>query len=94
MNTSQTIAWLICLLLAFFATVLAVRSSYQATLLERRFAEVSRVADDEQALLGQIRDLLQRIEQRTGGEEPPAAASASGAEQPAAETAPTWPAEQ
>jgi hypothetical protein len=64
MNTTQTIAWLICLLLAFFATILAVRASYQATLMERRFDQVQQVARDQKELLGQIRDVLQSIDRR------------------------------
>jgi hypothetical protein len=93
MNTTQTIAWLICLLLAFFATILAVRASYQSTVMERRFEEVQQAAGEQQKLLSQIRDVLQRMEERMGGGQPaaeapkPAAATAasSRAAQPSSE---------
>ena len=85
MNTTQTIAWLICLVLAFTATIMAARANYQAALTEQRFDQVQRVAGDQQELLGQIRDVLQQINQHMGGQPP-----AVQAEAPAAETAATW----
>ncbi|NLW50628.1 MAG: hypothetical protein GXY85_07250 [Candidatus Brocadiaceae bacterium] len=61
MNTTQMMGWLICLILAFFATVVSVRASLQAALNDRHVEQMRAVADDRQELLTQIRDALERI---------------------------------
>jgi hypothetical protein len=62
MNPSQLIAWLICLLLAFFAAALSVSNSYKAALLDRKFVEVQKAATDQSALLSDVRRILEQIE--------------------------------
>ena len=103
MNTTQTLAWIICLVLAFVAAIMAARANYQAALTERRFEQVQRVVNDRQELLEQIRDVLQRIEQHMGGQMPateaaPAEQAADAAAQaeraPDAETSATYKAAQ
>jgi hypothetical protein len=58
MNTTQTIAWLICLMAAFFAAIVAVRNSYAIALLQRDLA----AGQAQQELLTEIRDVLRQIE--------------------------------
>jgi len=62
MNPSQLLAWLICLMLAFFAAALSVHNSYNLARLDKKFAEVERVAGDQKALLSDIHQVLQQIE--------------------------------
>jgi hypothetical protein len=72
MNPSQLIAWLVCLVLAFGAAVLAINNGYKVALLRRQFADVQRVADEQTKLLGDIRGVLQRIERNMRSERPEA----------------------
>lgn len=89
MNPSQLIAWLVCLVLASFAAVLSVNNVYRAKVLEKRFVEVQKAAETQDALLSDIRRVLQQIEtdlrQRAAAEGVPAAEAAP----PAATTAAT-----
>ena len=70
MNTTQTLAWFLCLLLAFVAAIMAVRANYQAALTKQQFEVVQQEAADQQELLGQIRDVLQKIEQHMDDQAP------------------------
>ena len=63
MNTSQLMAWLICLALAFFAAALAVSNGYKVALLQRKFAAVNEVAEEQRALLEGIEAVLRQIEE-------------------------------
>ena len=80
MNPSQLIAWLVCLALAFFACAVSFRNGYRIALLDKEFAEVKRVAGDQEELLEDIRGLLQRIERnvRPAARAEPAAAADVG----------------
>ncbi|MHC5034532.1 MAG: hypothetical protein ACYTFZ_05815 [Planctomycetota bacterium] len=68
MNPSQLIAWLVCLVLAFGAAVLAINNSYKVAFLRRQFADVQRIADEQTELLGDIRGILERIERNMRSE--------------------------
>jgi len=62
MNATQLIAWLVCLIVAFFAAVLAVSTGYKVALLEKEFRQVRQTAAEDTALLGEIRSVLKEIE--------------------------------
>jgi len=62
-NASQQIAWLVCLAVALFASVLALRNGYRTAVLEKRFAAVSQAATTQAELLEDIHQVLQQIEQ-------------------------------
>lgn len=72
MNASQLLAWLVCLLIAAGAAVLAVHNSYKLAVLNRRFAQVETAARDHAEVLTDIRDILTRMEEdrptQTSGE--------------------------
>ncbi len=68
MNASQVVAWLTCLLVAFFAAILAVHGSVKVAVLEKRFAEISETAVEQTAVLTDIRDLLGQIAGKPGAE--------------------------
>ena len=70
MNTTQTLSWLLCLLLAFVAAIMAARANYQAALTKQQFELVQQEAADQEELLGQIRDVLQQIEQHMASPAP------------------------
>ena len=61
MNPSQLIAWFVCLALALFACILAVRNSYKTAVLERQFVQVADAATAQAALLTDVRDTLADI---------------------------------
>lgn len=63
MTPSQLIAWLVCLVLAFFAAALAVSNSYKAAILERRFETVRHSAQEQTEVLARIEQVLVRIEE-------------------------------
>ncbi|MHC4479488.1 MAG: hypothetical protein ACYS1C_00740 [Planctomycetota bacterium] len=90
MNPSQLIAWLICLVLASGAALLAIKNTYEVALLERQFAETQRAANDQTAVLSEIRSILREIERdlsarasppqpRRAASPPPAAPAPEGA---------------
>jgi len=60
MKTSELLAWLLCLLIAFCAAVLAVYNATKLAVLEQRFEEVNTTAAEQTAVLQDIRDLLRR----------------------------------
>jgi hypothetical protein len=64
MNASQFLAWILCLVLAFFASALAVRNGYKAALLEKEFQSVQKAMEDRGQVLEEIRDLLENIDRR------------------------------
>ncbi|MCD6415964.1 MAG: hypothetical protein J7M08_04640 [Planctomycetes bacterium] len=64
MNASQMLAWFVCLALAGFAALLGVRNSVKLAVLEKRFLQVRVVAEEQTAVLSDIRDLLRQ--QRPG----------------------------
>ncbi|KPK62621.1 MAG: hypothetical protein AMK73_05860 [Planctomycetes bacterium SM23_32] len=74
MNPTQTIAWLVCLIAAFFAAVLAVKNSYGVALLEKQYPRVQEVVAAQTELLTEIRDVLQQIEADMRAELPAPAA--------------------
>jgi len=99
MNASQLLAWLICLVLAFFAAALALNNTLKSAMLERQVAEARKVTTYQSEVLTDIRTLLAQIEQdlRSRTEPPtPAAtpepdagkpeAAAPGTLKPAADT--------
>ncbi len=67
MNASQIIAWLVCLLLAFCAAVLAVHNTAKLAVLEKRFAEVTQAAERQNQALEEVRDVLLLIEADLSG---------------------------
>ncbi len=80
MNSSQLIAWLLCLLLAFFAAAIALRNGYKVAILESRFEAVQRAAGDQTEVLARIEGVLARIEEHLSE---PAPAPETGAPPPA-----------
>ncbi|NIM70405.1 MAG: hypothetical protein GTO48_08135 [Xanthomonadales bacterium] len=70
MNASQLLAWLVCLLIAAGAAVLAVHNSYKLAVLNRRFAQVETAARDHAEVLTDIRDILTRMEASSPSEAP------------------------
>ncbi|MFO8006667.1 MAG: hypothetical protein R6V05_02930 [Candidatus Brocadiia bacterium] len=68
MNASQLLAWLVCLLIAAGAAVLAVHNSYKLAVLNRQFARVQSAAQDHTEVLTDIRDILSRMEQNQPAE--------------------------
>jgi hypothetical protein len=64
MKASQLMAWLLCLVIAFLALLLAGRASLKTTVLEKRFAEVRQSASAQAELFKDLRDVLQRIDDR------------------------------
>ncbi len=79
MNPSQLIAWLVCLSLAFFAAALSVSNSYRTALLDRKFAEVQKAANEQGALLSDIRGVLTQIERDLRAREPEGKAAETNA---------------
>lgn len=63
MNASQVLAWLICLLLAFFGALLAINARTKVALLEKNFDELNRATADYRPLLAEVQNTLQQIEQ-------------------------------
>ncbi len=61
MNPSQLIAWFVCLALALFACILAVRNSYKTAVLERQFVQVTETASEETELLTEVIETLADI---------------------------------
>jgi hypothetical protein len=85
MTPSQLIAWLVCLVLAFFAAALAVSNSYKVAIVERRFEAVRHSAQDQTEVLARIEGVLGKIEDHLsedGAPRPAAAAHASGTTTP------------
>jgi len=64
MNASQLIAWFICLGLALFGGVLAVRNSYKLEGLERRFVAVTDTTTAQSDLLDDIHSVLLDINRK------------------------------
>ena len=62
MKASQLLAWLMCLLLAFAAMLMATRNWLKIAMLEKRFDQVAAVATEQTAVLRDIRALLQKME--------------------------------
>ena len=68
MKSSQLIAWLMCLLLAFFATVMSILNAYRLTVTQQRIADRVDPVVAQNALLVEVRDLLGQLlaERREG----------------------------
>ena len=65
MNASNVIAWLLCLVLAFFAAALAIRNLGETVRIQKQLAEIeeeSASAVAQSDLLEDIRSLLREIE--------------------------------
>ncbi|MGD2173776.1 MAG: hypothetical protein PVJ27_00090 [Candidatus Brocadiaceae bacterium] len=62
MKLTYLIGWVICLLIAFMAAVLSVNNSVKLVVMEQRLEEVRKTANDERAVLEEIRDVLQAVE--------------------------------
>lgn len=61
MNPSQLGAWFVCLALALFGSVMAVRNSYKVALMERRFSQAMDTAAAQSLLLSDVHDVLVEI---------------------------------
>lgn len=62
MKTSQFLAWITCLALAFFACVLAARNAVRTALLEKQFEAVQAVAAEQTAALQDLTAVLRQME--------------------------------
>ena len=79
MNVTQLMAWIICLALAFFAGLLAAHNTAKTAMLEKQFAKVQAVANDQTAALREINTTLRQIEgDLRSGAGQPAAGRVSG----------------
>ena len=77
MNATQMLAWLVCLIVAFFAAVLAVNAGYKLALMEKEFRQANQTVAEEAALLGEIRSVLKEIELDLRSRRTPAPAAGS-----------------
>ncbi len=64
MSRTQMLAWIICLLVAFLACVMAAKATYRTAMLERDFAAVQEAAAVHSAALDRISEVLDRLDTR------------------------------
>ena len=62
MSPTQMMAWLICLVLAFFAAAIGVKTGYRVTMLEKEFATVRRVAAEQNEALDRLSAVLEKLD--------------------------------
>ena len=73
MNAAQLIAWLVCLVLAFFACVVAVHNTGQVNLLRQQLQDMRAQQKRQESAAGElkkIRGTLQEIEKAMEADRP------------------------
>ncbi len=64
MSRTQMLAWIMCLLIAFMACVMAAKATYRTAMLEKDFAAVQEAAVAHSAALDRVSEILDRLDTR------------------------------
>ena len=64
MSRTQMLAWIICLLTAFMACVMAAKATYRTAMLEKEFAAVQEAAVAQSAAIDRVSEILDRLDTR------------------------------